>query len=105
MTDVSDFGGHRKIHEDLVKRLVNVDFTTLAGHLNLLTNNAREIEVPFLGTTYLISNTGVRRFDRTRCSDVTASTLIRNVLIGVAACKQERVGSQTDCQWTQINCQ
>lgn len=82
MTDVSDFGGHGKIYEDLVKRLVNVDFTALAGHLNALTNNAGVVEVSFLGTTYLISNRGDRRFDRKRCSAVTASALIHYVLTG-----------------------
>ena len=82
MTDISGFGGHRKIYEDLVKRLVNADITTLAGHLNLPINNAGEVEVPFLGTTYLISNIGVRRSDRRRCSDVTASALIHYVLTG-----------------------
>ncbi len=80
MTDVSGFGGHRKIYEDLVKRLANADLAILAGHLNLPINNAGEVEVPFLGTTYLIANTGVRRFDRRRCSEVTASALIHYVL-------------------------
>lgn len=79
MTDVSGFGGHRKIYEDLVKRLKNADITTLAGHLNLPINTAGEVEVPFLSATYLISNTGVRRFDRRGCSDVTASALIHYV--------------------------
>lgn len=82
MTDVSGFGGHRKIYEDLVKRLANTDIATLAGHLKLPTNNAGEVEVPFLGTTYLISNTGARRSDRRNCSDVTASALIHYVLTG-----------------------
>ncbi|WP_459947864.1 DUF3786 domain-containing protein [Desulfocastanea catecholica] len=82
MTDVSGFGGHRKIYEDLVKRLANTDIATLAGHLKLPTNNAGEVEVLFLGTTYLISNTGARRSDRRNCSYVTASALIHYVLTG-----------------------
>ena len=71
-----------RIYEDLVKRLANADIATLAGHLNLPINTAGEVEVPFLGATYLISNTGIRRFDRRRCSDVTASALIHYVLTG-----------------------
>ena len=82
MTDVSGFGGHRKIYTDLVKRLEDADIATLARHVNIPVNTAGEIEVPFLGATYLISNTGVRRFDRKRCSDVTASALIHYVLTG-----------------------
>ena len=85
MTEVSGFGGHRKIYEDLVKRLANADIATLAGHLNLPINTAGEVEVPFLGATYLISNTDVRRIDRRRCSDVTASALIHYVLTGCSS--------------------
>lgn len=55
MTDVSGFGGHRKIYEDLVKRLENADIATLARHVNLPINTVGEVEVPFLGATYLIS--------------------------------------------------
>ena len=85
MRDVSGFGGHRKIYEDLVKRLANADIATLAGHLNLPINTSGEVEVPFLGTTYLITKTGVRRFDRRRCSDVTASALIHYLLTGCSS--------------------
>jgi len=80
--DSSGFGGHRKIYEDLLKRLASADIATLAGHLNLPFDTTGEAEIPFLGQTYLISNKGVRRCDHGRFPETTASALLHYLLAG-----------------------
>ena len=78
--ETSGFGGHRKIHEDLLKRLASADIATLAEHLNLPLNNTGEAEIPFLGQTYLISDKGVRRSDQRSFPETTGSALIHYLL-------------------------
>ena len=75
-------GGHRWIYEDLIERLQNADITTSAEHLDLALNDAGEAKVPFLGTTFLVSNEGVRRSDGKGFKDVTGSVLIHYILKG-----------------------
>ncbi|MCX5883623.1 MAG: DUF3786 domain-containing protein [Deltaproteobacteria bacterium] len=54
-------GGHKWIYLDLIGRLANADIAASSQHLGLALNDAGEVEVPFLGTTYLVSREGVRR--------------------------------------------
>jgi hypothetical protein len=75
-------GGHRWIYENLVERLQNTDITTSAKHLDLALNDAGEAKVPFLGTTFLVSNEGVRRSDGKGFKDATGSVLIHYILKG-----------------------
>jgi hypothetical protein len=74
--------GYSKIYEDLIERLQSADIATSAKHLSLSLSDAGEAEVPFMGTTYLVSNAGVRRTDGRRVPDINGSALIRYVLRG-----------------------
>jgi len=51
-------GGHQWIYRDLIGRLANADIAASSQHLGLALNDAGEAEVPFLGTTYLVSREG-----------------------------------------------
>lgn len=75
-------GGYRWIYEDLIKRLATADITVSADHLGLAINDLGEVELPFLGTTYLISNMGVRRSDGKEFKDAVGSVLIHYILKG-----------------------
>lgn len=75
-------GGHRWIYENLIERLQNTDIITSAKHLNLALNDAGEAKIPFLGTTFLISNEGVRRSDGKGFKDDIGSVLIHYILKG-----------------------
>jgi hypothetical protein len=75
-------GGQRWIYEDLIERLQNTDITTSAEHLDLALNDTGEVQIPFLGTTFLLSNEGVRRSDGQGFKDATGSVLIHYVLKG-----------------------
>ncbi len=75
-------GGHKAIYADLVGRLANADLAASSRHLGLLLNDAGEAEVPFLGSTYLVSGQGVRRADGKRFPDAAGSALIHYVLKG-----------------------
>ena len=66
LKDSLAIGGHRWIYEDLIERLATADIAASAEHLGLAVNDAGEAEIPFLGTTYLVSNKGVRRSDGQR---------------------------------------
>ncbi len=80
MKDDPVTGGYRQIYEDLIARLQNADIVTSARHLGLLLNEAGEAEVPFMGATYLVSNSGVRSADGKRVPETTASALIHYIL-------------------------
>jgi hypothetical protein len=82
MTDSLITGGYRKIYEDLIEQLQYADIATSAEHLDLSMNDEGEAAVPFMGTTYLVSNAGVRRADGKRVSDTTGSALIHYILAG-----------------------
>ena len=74
--------GYSKIYEDLNERLQSADIATSAKHLGLSLSDAGEAEVLFMGTTYLVSNSGVQRTDGKRVPDTTGSALIHYVLRG-----------------------
>ena len=82
MKDAMVMDGYSKIYEDLIERLQSADIATSAKHLGLSLSDAGEAEVPFMGTTYLVSNAGVRRTDGKRVPDTTGSALIHYVLRG-----------------------
>lgn len=82
MKDTFAIGGYRWIYEDLLRRLEYADISTSAKHLDLALNDDREVEIPFFGTTYLVSRGGVRRSDGRRFSDATGSALIHYILNG-----------------------
>jgi hypothetical protein len=75
-------GGYRKIYENLIERLQYADIATSAKRLELSLNEAGETNVPFMGATYLVSNSGVRRADGKRTPDTTGSALIHYILHG-----------------------
>ena len=75
-------GGYRKIYEDLIDRLRNKDITTSAKNLGLALNDAGEAIVPFLGTTFLVSNEGVRRSDGNGFKDNIGSVVVHYILKG-----------------------
>ena len=80
MTDDFGYEGHIKHYEDLVKILKTEDIAALADPLDLPMSDAGEVEIPFLGTTYLISNKGVQISDRKKFPIVTGSALIHYLL-------------------------
>lgn len=82
MKDTVSIGGHRWIYTDLIKRLEHTDITASAKNLDLVLNDAGEVEVPLFGTIYLLSKTGVRRLDEQKFSDATGSVLIHYILKG-----------------------
>jgi hypothetical protein len=86
LKDTLVLDGYRKIYEDLIERLLSADIATSAKHLGLSLSDAGEAEVPFMGTTYLVSNlvsnAGVRRTDGKRVPVTTGSALIHYVLRG-----------------------
>jgi len=73
-------GGYRKIYEDLIERLQYANIATSAMRLGLSLNDAGEAKVPFLDTTFLVSNEGVRRLDGKGFNDATGSVLIHYIL-------------------------
>jgi hypothetical protein len=81
-TEAVAVGGHKWIYQDLVGRLANADIAASSRYLGLSLNGAGEAEVPFLGTTYLVSRQGVRRSDGERFLDAAGSALIHYVLKG-----------------------
>ena len=82
LKDSLAIGGHRWIYEDLIERLVTADIAASAEHLGLAVSDLGEAEIPFLGTTYLVSNKGVRRSDGKGFNDATGSVLIHYILKG-----------------------
>lgn len=82
MKKTAAIGGHRWIYENLIERLQNTDIATSAKHLDLALNDAGEAKIPFLGTTFLVSNEGVRRSDGKGFKDATGSVLIHYILKG-----------------------
>jgi len=75
-------GGYRKIYEDLIDRLRNKVIATSAKNLGLVLNDAGEAVVPFLGTTFLVSNEGVRRSDGNGFKDNIGSVVAHYILKG-----------------------
>jgi hypothetical protein len=82
LRETTAIGGHKWIYEDLLRRLADADIATSAQHLGLAMNDAEEVDVPFLGATYLISKRGARRTDGKRPSYATGSALIHYILKG-----------------------
>ena len=82
LKDSLAIGGHRWIYEDLIERLVTADIVASAEHLGLAVSDLGEAEIPFLGTTYIVSNKGVRRLDGKGFNDATGSVLIHYILKG-----------------------
>jgi hypothetical protein len=75
-------GGHEWIYQDIIGRLAITDIAVSSRHLGLAMNDAGEAEIPFMGTTYLVSREGVRRSDGKRFSEATGSAVIHYVLKG-----------------------
>jgi len=80
--EVFAMGGYRSIYEDLIERLKYADIASSAKRLELSLNEVGEAAVPFMGATYLVSNSGVRRTDGKNTRDTTASALIHYILQG-----------------------
>jgi hypothetical protein len=75
-------GGQKKIYEDLSKHLEGTDISASAKQLDLAVNRTGAAEIPFFGTTYLVSRNGVQRSDGKRFSDSIASVLIHYISNG-----------------------
>ncbi|MBI9077000.1 MAG: DUF3786 domain-containing protein [Desulfatibacillum sp.] len=73
-------GGYQQIYDDLLEQLRHADINASAQNLGLALNASGEIIVPFLGATYLLSTTGVRREDGKGFHNVTGSGLIHYVI-------------------------
>ena len=82
MKESTNIGGHKWIYQDLIGRLATADIAASSQQLGLAMNDAGETEVPFFGTTYLVSREGVRRSDGKRFPDATGSALIHYILKG-----------------------
>ena len=82
MKDAFAMGGYKKIYEDLIERLKYADIATSAKRLGLSLNDAGEAGIPFLDTTFLVSNDGVRRLDSRGFNNTTGSVLIHYILKG-----------------------
>jgi hypothetical protein len=72
--------GYRHIYRDLLRELGHADISAAAERLALPVNRTGEVEVPFIGRTYLISRDGVRLADDRAPSEVLQSVLIRYLL-------------------------
>ena len=82
MKESTNIGGHKWIYQELIGRLATADIAASSQQLGLAMNDAGETEVPFFGTTYLVSREGVRRSDGKRFPDATGSALIHYILKG-----------------------
>ncbi|MGD9975290.1 MAG: DUF3786 domain-containing protein [Desulfatirhabdiaceae bacterium] len=80
--DSNTVGGHKQIYKDLVELLKQTDIHESSRNLGLTLNNSGEAEVPFFGSTYLVSGQGVRRSDNQRFLDAIGSVLIHYILRG-----------------------
>lgn len=80
MQESSETGGYRKIYMELIQRLAWADIAASAAMLGLGLNDAGEAEVPFLGKTFLIAPTGVKRSDAQMFSDNIGSVLCHYIM-------------------------
>ncbi len=70
-------GGYENIYRDLLDDLKSVDLAQAAKVLDLSYNPAGQLEVVFMGTTYLVENGGIHRQD-----GIAAATAHGSVLAG-----------------------
>lgn len=82
MNGNSAVGGHRKIYEDLLARLKEANVAASAVNLGLTVNDSGEVKVPLFGSTYFVSNSGVRRDDGGPVRDAVGSVLAHYILAG-----------------------
>jgi hypothetical protein len=80
LEEITAESAQKKIYEDLLEPLANADIARSARHLDLVLNEAGEAEIPFFGTTYLVSKGGVRRSDGRRFLYAVGSALIYYIL-------------------------
>ncbi len=52
-------GGYKKIYQDLVDALKSINLAANAKSLNLACNQSDQVEIVFLGRTYLLGTDGV----------------------------------------------
>jgi uncharacterized protein DUF3786 len=74
--------GYRKIYQDLIQDLAKADIASAAHNLGLNLNDLGEVEVPFLGHPYRVSQKGVRRSDGERFLENIGSVLAHYILKG-----------------------
>lgn len=85
-----EIGGYRKIYRDLIRDLSQADISFSAERLGLVRNKSNEIEVPFMGQKFLVSNSGVKRADGKGFIESIGSVLIHYIM---RAC-DERAGER-----------
>jgi hypothetical protein len=82
LEEITAESAQRKIYEDLLESLAKADIAGSAKHLDLVLNEAGEAEIPFFGTHYLVSKSGVRRSDGRKLLYAVGSALIYYILKG-----------------------
>jgi hypothetical protein len=82
LEEIATESAQRKIYEDLLDSLAKADMAGSAKNLGLVLNEAGEVEIPFFGVNYLVSQSGVRRSDGRRFLYALGSVLIYYVLKG-----------------------
>jgi hypothetical protein len=80
--NVANAGGYKSIYEGLIRRLKNKDIATSAENLDLAMNDAGEVIVPFLGTTFLVCSNGIRRSDGKDFKETLGSVIAHYILKG-----------------------
>jgi hypothetical protein len=86
----NEIGGYKRIYQDLLKDLSKADISSSAEKLGLVRNKTNEIEIPFMGQKFLVSNNGVKRADGKRFIESIGSVLIHYIM---KAC-DEKAGGQ-----------
>jgi hypothetical protein len=86
----NEIGGYKRIYQDLLEDLYKADISYSAERLGLVCNKSNEIEVPFMGQKFLVSNNGVKRADGKEFIESIGSVLIHYIM---RAC-DERAGGQ-----------
>jgi hypothetical protein len=85
-----EIDGYKKIYQDLLRDLSQADISSSAEKLGLIRNTSNEIEVPFMGQKFLVSNNGVKRADGKGFIESIGSVLIHYIM----RASDERAGGQ-----------
>jgi hypothetical protein len=74
--------GYKNIYEELIRRLKNKDIAASAENLDLKLNDAGEVIVPFLDTTFIVCSKGIRRSDGKDFKETLGSVIAHYILKG-----------------------
>ena len=76
----NETGGYENIYKDLLENLKSISLTGAAKVLGLSCNQSGQIEIPFLGGTYLLDTGGARNSEGQEASTVVGSVLAGYVI-------------------------